>query len=90
MEDLASTDPDAIRIIDLPPYNPELYPCEQLWDIIKDEIGNRLFATVEELREATIPALKRYWDDAAAMLRLVGRGWMLDQVNASNKTAVSH
>jgi len=34
--------------------------------------------------------LKRYWDDAAAVLRLVGRGWLLDQVNASNKTVLSH
>ena len=74
----------------LPPYNPELNPCEQLWDIIKDEIGNRVFETVEELREATLPALQRYWDDAAVVLRLMGRSWLLDQVNASNKTAESH
>jgi len=33
--------------------------------------------------------LKRYWNDAAAVLRLVGRGWLLDQANASSKTAVS-
>jgi transposase len=82
--------PERVRIIDLPPYNPELNPCEQLWDIIKDEIGNRVFATVEELREATLPALQRYWDDAAAVLRLVGRSWLLNQVNASNKTVESY
>ncbi len=82
--------PERVRIIDLPPYNPELNPCEQLWDRIKDEIGNRIFATVEELREATLPALLRYWDDAAAVLRLVGRCWLLDQVNTSNKTVESH
>ena len=64
--------PERIRIIDLPPYNPELNPCEQLWDIIKDEIDNRVFEAVEELREATLPALQRYWDDAAAVLRLAG------------------
>ena len=56
----------------------------------QDEIGNRVFETVEELREATLPALQRYWNDAAAVLRLVGRSWLLDQVNASNKTAGSH
>lgn len=82
--------PERVRIIDLPPYNPELNPCEQLWDLIKDEIGNRVFGTVEDLREATLPALRRYWDDAAAVLRLVGRSWLLDQVNASNKTVESH
>ena len=29
-------------------------------------------------------------NDAAAVLCLVGRSWLLDQVNGSNKTAVSH
>ena len=81
--------PDRIRIIDLPHYDPELNPCERLREIIKDKIGNRVFETVEELREATIPALKRYRDDAAAVLRLAGRSRMLDPVNASNKPVVS-
>lgn len=76
--------PARVRIIDLPPYSPELNPCEQLWDIIKDEIGNRVFATIEELRCATFPALKRYWDDPASVLRLIGREWILAQANATH------
>jgi len=82
--------PPQVRIVDLPPYSPELNPCEQLWDIVKDDIGNRVFQTIEELREATIPTLTRYWDDAAAVLRLIGREWILFQANASRKTLVSH
>ena len=35
--------PEHVRIISLPPYNPGLNPCKQLWDIIRDEIGNRFF-----------------------------------------------
>lgn len=81
--------PARVRIIDLPPYNPELNPCEQLWDVIKDEIGNRVFDSVEQLREATLPALKRYWDDAGAVLRLIGRSWLLDQANATQPTQKS-
>ena len=75
--------PDNVRIIDLPPYSPELNPCEQLWDQIKDEIGNRVFESVESLREAMLPALARWWEDAGAVLRLIGRSWLLDQANAS-------
>jgi transposase len=82
--------PPRVRIIDLPPYSPELNPCEQLWDIVKDDIGNRVFQTIEELRDATLPTLKRYWDDAAAVLRLIGREWILIQVNGSKKILVSH
>jgi transposase len=76
--------PERIRIVCLPPYNPELNPCEQVWDMVKDGIGNRVFATVEDLREAVIPALRRFWNDAAAVLRLVGRPWLLDQANATH------
>lgn len=75
--------PPRVRILSLPPYNPELNPCEQLWDMIRDEIGNRIFATVEDLREGMLPALRRWWEDPAAVLRLIGRPWLLDQANAS-------
>jgi hypothetical protein len=52
--------------------------------MIKDEIGNRVYVTVKELREATLPGLRRFWDDDAAVLRLVGRPWLLDQANATH------
>lgn len=81
--------PPRVRIIDLPPYSPELNPCEQLWDILKDDIGNRVYETVEALRDAMLPTLQRYWNDAAAVISLVGRQWMLSQANASRKTLVS-
>lgn len=82
--------PERVRIIDLPPYSPELNPCEQLWDIIKDAIGNRVFTCIEELREAMLPALQRYWDDAKAVLSLIGRDWLQDQVNATHPKQKSH
>jgi hypothetical protein len=75
--------PARVRIIDLPPYCPELNPCEQLWDMIKDEIGNRVFLSIQELRQATLPALHRFWQEPAHVLRLVGRAWLLDQANAT-------
>lgn len=77
--------PANVRIIDLPPYSPELNPCEQLWDLIKDELGNRVFETIEQLREATTPILKSWWEDKERVLSLVGRPWMQDQANASLK-----
>ena len=81
--------PPRVRIIDLPPYSPELNPCEQLWDIIKDEIGNRVFPTIEELRKASLPALKRYWDDPGLVLQLIGREWIRAQANSSPKNQMS-
>lgn len=73
--------PDRVRIIDLPPYTPELNPCEQAWDMIRDETGSRTFQTITELRKATLPALQRFWNDAGAVLRLIGRPWLALQAN---------
>jgi len=40
--------------------------------VIKDPIGNRVFDPVEELQEAVLPALRRFWEDAGAVLGLAG------------------
>ena len=81
--------PARLRIIDLPPYTPELNPCEQLWDIIKDDLANRIHATVAKLRAAMKVPLRRFWDDPKAVLSLIGREWLQVQLNASHKMQVS-
>jgi hypothetical protein len=76
--------PDRIHIIPLPPYSPELNPCEQLWDVLKDTEGfvNGLFETIDKLQEALLPGLRRFWEDPALVLSLIGRPWLQLQVSA--------
>ncbi len=81
--------PARVRIIDLPPYSPELNPCEQLWDLVKDETCNQVHATLSALRAAMGPALRRYWEDPPAVRRLIGRDWFLAQLNATRKSHLS-
>ena len=81
--------PLRVRLIDLPPYSPELNPCEQLWDIVKDATANRVHATITALRRAMRATLRRYWEDAASVLRLIGRDWFLAEVNATRKSQMS-
>ena len=81
--------PPQVRILDLPPYSPELNPGDQLWDIVKDETCNQVFASVGKLRERRKAPLRRSWDDAKAVLRLIGRDWFLVQRNATRRTQVS-
>lgn len=81
--------PARVRLIDLPPYSPELNPCEWLWDVVKDEICNRVHATVAALRRALRPVLQRYWEDAAAVRRLIGRDWFLAELNAMRRKHLS-
>ena len=79
--------PQGVFILPLPPYSPELNPCEQLWDILKDTEGfaNGLFDSIDKLREALLPGLRRFWEDAGKVLSLVGRPWLHSQANASAK-----
>lgn len=81
--------PERVRIVDLPPYSPELNPCEQMWDLVKDETCNHVFATVAALRERMRTTLQRYWEDAKSVLRLIGRDWLLVQLNATRKNHLS-
>jgi transposase len=76
--------PSRARIVPLPPYRPELNPCEQAWDVSKDEISNHCHNSIDKLREALLPSLKRFWEDAQSVLRLVGRPWLRDQANVSS------
>lgn len=79
--------PEGVFILPLPPYSPELNPCEQLWDILKDTEGfaNGLFDSIDKLRDALLPGLRRFWEDAGKVLSLVGRPWLHAQANASAK-----
>jgi len=80
--------PARVHIVSLPPYSPELNPCEQLWDVLKDTEGfaNGLFVSITKLRAALLPGLRRYWENAALVLSLVGRPWLHHQANSSVKS----
>jgi hypothetical protein len=91
LEDLAQTDPHAVHIVirdqagfHLRDGDPRLPERIRIIDL--PPYTPRL----NPCEQATLPSLKRYWDDATGVLRRVGRSWLLDQVNASNKTAESH
>ena len=80
--------PANVRVLPLPPYSPELNPGEKLWDIVRDGICNRIFATVEELQVALTEVLQRYWLDARAVFALIGKGWLLREANASGSNVL--
>ena len=43
--------PDNIILIFLPPYSPELNPAEKVWAKFKRDFTNRLFLTLDALKE---------------------------------------
>lgn len=43
--------PDNIHLLNIPPYTPELNPCEQIWKYIKDRYKNICFKDLEQIKE---------------------------------------
>jgi len=43
--------PDNIYLLNIPPYCPELNPCEKIWWYIKQRFKNKTFETIENLKE---------------------------------------
>ncbi len=42
--------PDTIFLLNIPPYSPELNPCEQVWQYIESRYKNKRFETMESLK----------------------------------------
>lgn len=43
--------PENIYLLNIPPYSPELNPCEQIWQYIKSRYKNQLFESMQDLKE---------------------------------------
>lgn len=43
--------PENICLLRIPPYNPELNPCEQIWQYIKNRFKNQRFQSIEKLKD---------------------------------------
>ena len=81
----ANTDPripDNVVVLRQPPYSPELNPVEKLWDMLRDSLCNRRWASLDELMDAATRWLKSFWLSAHRIISLIGDGWMLHQANA--------
>lgn len=43
--------PENIYLLKIPPYNPELNPCEQIWQYIKNRFKNQRFDSMKNLKD---------------------------------------
>jgi transposase len=59
-----------VHLRDIPPYSPELNPCERFFEEIRKAIANTVFGSLDEIEEVLTNALRRYWDNPALLTRL--------------------
>ena len=68
--------PAGISAEHIPPYSPELNPCERFFEEIRRSMKNKVAETVEEIEQVVIGALRHYWDNPDAVIQLTYWEWM--------------
>jgi transposase len=64
--------PENMRIVFLPPYSPELYPVEHLWDELREKsFGNLVFDSLDALENHLEAALLKMEQDRARIHSIV-------------------
>lgn len=67
--------PERFEPIPLPPYSPELNPAEQLFRMLRRDLSNRVFESVEKLRDAIGVVLGQWRETPSLLVRLCGYPW---------------
>ena len=63
--------PSNIRLIEQPPYSPEVNPAEHLWEELREKyLYNRAFSSLDALMEVLCQGLNALADDPAALRSL--------------------
>ena len=74
--------PENVVVLRQPPYSPELNPVEKLWDMLRDNLCNRSWQSLDDMLDAATLWLEDFWSEPSRSLSLIGDGWMLNQANA--------
>lgn len=73
--------PDNIILLRIPPYSPELNPCEQIWAWIKTRFKNKVFKDILNLKEWLHLTVKNMRQDT--IKSIVSNHHYLDAFNAN-------
>lgn len=73
--------PNNIFLLRIPPYSPELNPCEQIWQYIKSRYKNQLFKTMDSLRSWLHQTVKSM--DTRTIMSITSNHHYLNAFNAA-------
>jgi len=81
---------ESVRFVPFPAYSPDLNPIEPLWNVVKQEIANSIWNTLDEIEVAISRALKPYWEDAKQVWSLLGNTWLTRGVIVFLQRRIDH
>jgi transposase len=74
------TVPANIFLLNIPAYSPELDPCEQVWAYMKTRFKNKVFTTMEDLKEWLYESVENLSE--ATILSITSNHHFLNEFNA--------
>ena len=70
-----------IFLLNIPAYSPELNPCEQVWAYLKTRFKNKVFNTMEDLKEWLYESVKNLSEET--ILSITSNHHFLNEFNAA-------
>ena len=73
--------PENIRLVELPPYSPELNPVEHLWEEMREkEFWNSTFKSMNAVEKAMVASLRRIEADRTLVQSMTSFPWILQSL----------
>ena len=73
--------PANVKLLNLPPYSPELNPAEHLWEEIREKwFPNLVFRTIAAVEDTLMEALAALESDAQRVAGLTGFNWIISGI----------
>lgn len=73
--------PPNIRLVQLPPYSPELNPTEHIWDELREKyFHNITFDSIGAVEDRLEVGLHNLENDKGLVQSMTGFGWVIDEI----------
>ena len=81
--------PEKMKSVFLPPYSPELNPCERFFEELRRSIANKVFDSLEELEKELVKAIQEYVIDRQKVRQLCGYPWIIEQLQKEDNSVLN-
>jgi len=69
----------------LPPYSPELNPCENIWDDLREKLfPNRVYNSMQEVISQLSGGLPKFAANTARVQSIASREWIINSISIAS------
>lgn len=74
--------PENIRLVEQPPYSPELNPIEHLWEELREKhFWNETFGSMSAVEQAMVRALRELEEDRERVMSMTRFPWIMHAIS---------